>query len=149
MTNKQAAIVAAAKTDSGKTIAPEESNKFGWAWPDLAGAQMDNVKTLGEISRAFARTAQELASQQTTFMKANAEAMQNAASTYGAADPSERLVRQSELFREIMERSVDHVSAVTETVSESCCEAMDHMTEVAASSAQKVARKDVSEHTSK
>ncbi|NOX83177.1 MAG: hypothetical protein GXP06_09375, partial [Alphaproteobacteria bacterium] len=95
------------------------------------------------------RTAQELGSQQTTFMKANAEAMQNVTSTYGGADPSKRLARQSELYREIMERSVDHVSAVTETVSESCCEAMDHMTETAASSAAKVAHQDSCEHTSK
>jgi len=148
-TNKQSTTVAAAKTDPAKTTAPEKSDQLGWAWTDIVGVQMNNAKTLGEVSRVFARTAQELGSEQTTFMKANAEAMQNAASTYGGTDPSERLARQSELYREIMERSVDHVSAVTETVSESCCEAMDHMTETAASSAAKVAHQGSCEHTSK
>jgi len=65
------------------------------------------------------------------------------------ADPSKRLARQSELYREIMGRSVDHVSAVTEAVSGSCCEAMDHMTEAAASSAAKVAHQGSCEHAPK
>jgi len=65
--------------------ATDETEQAGWAWPEIVGVQMNNVKTLGEISRVFARTAQKLASQQIAFMKANAEAMQNAASTYGGA----------------------------------------------------------------
>ncbi|NOX96409.1 MAG: hypothetical protein GXP04_15350, partial [Alphaproteobacteria bacterium] len=63
--------------------ATDETEQTGWAWTDIVGVQMNNVKTLGEVSRVFSRTAQELGSQQTTFMKANAEAMQNVTSTYG------------------------------------------------------------------
>ncbi len=143
MANKPTSNATTTKPGADKTEQP------GRAWPDLAGAQMNSVKTLNDISQVFVRTAQELASQQTAFMKANAEALQNAASAYNEADPSVRLARQSELYREIMERSVDHVSAVTETVSGSCCEAMDHMTEAAASSAHKAAHSGSVEHAPK
>ncbi|VAV89822.1 hypothetical protein MNBD_ALPHA05-192 [hydrothermal vent metagenome] len=110
---------------------------------------MNNVKTLNDISQIFVHTVQELASQQTAFMEANVEAMQNAASAYREADPNARLAQQSDLYRDIMERSVDHVSAVAETVSGCCCEAMDHVAEAAASSVDKATHHGSSEHAPK
>ena len=52
-TNKQSTTVAAAKTDPAKTTAPEKSDQLGWAWTDIVGVQMNNAKTLGEVSRVL------------------------------------------------------------------------------------------------
>jgi hypothetical protein len=149
MTDKRTSTATTAKTGTAKSNMPEPTEPPGWAWPDVAGAQMNSVKTLNDISRVFVHTAQELASQQTEFLKANVEAMQNAASAYREADPNVRLARQSDLYRDIMERSVDHVSTVAETVSGCCCEAMDHVAEAAASSVDKAPHHGSSEHASK
>ncbi len=149
MTDKRTSTATTAKAGTAKGNISETPEPPGWAWPDVAGAQMNRVKTLNDISRVFVRTAQELASQQTAFLKANVEAMQNAVSAYREADPNARLARQSDLYREIMERSVDHVSAVAETVSGCCCEAMEHVAGAAASSVDKATHHGSSEHASK
>ncbi len=132
MTDKRTSTATTAKVGAAKSNMSETPETPDWAWPDVAGAQLNSVKALNDISRVFVRTAQELASQQTAFMKANSEAMQNAASAYREADTNARLAQQSDLYREIMERSVEHVSAVAKTVSGCCCETMDHMTGAAA-----------------
>lgn len=144
MTDKQTSKITAAKPGAKRADAPVESKQPAWPWPsfaDSAGAQMDGVKALGEVSALLAKMAQDLGARQITFMKANAETVQNAAASYGESDPSERLARQSDLYREIMERSADHVSAVAETISGSCCEAMDQMTEAATETVNKAAQK--------
>ncbi len=146
MTDKRTSTATARTAKRNISETPEPP---AWAWPDVAGAQMNNVKTINDISRVFVRTAQELVSQQTVFLRAHAEAMQNAASAYREADPDARLAQQSDLYRDIMERSVGHVSAVAETVSGCCCEAMNHVAEAAASSIEKAARHGSSEYISK
>jgi hypothetical protein len=147
MTDKRTSTATAAKAGAAKTSTARGAEQPGWAWPDIAGAQMNSVKALSDITQVFARTAQDLASQQTAFMQASVEKMQDAASVYNEADPSKRFARQSDLYRDIMERSVDHVSAVAETISGSCCEAMDQVAEAAIGSAHNVAPTSKTQHS--
>ncbi len=150
MTDKQTSKVTAAKPGAKKANAPVESEQPAWpSFAGAAGAQMDGVKALGEVSALLAKMAQDLGAQQTAFMKANAETIQNAAAAYGESDPSARFARQSNLYRDFMERSADHVSAVAETISGCCCEAMDQMTEAATETVNKAAQLGVAEKSQK
>ncbi len=153
MTNKQTTRSAASKTVAKKTDAPEGNREPALVVPDysvLVGAQMESVKVVSGISKLMMRTAQELASKQAAYMMANAEALQSAAaSSAGETTPSTRLARQSELYRDIMERSADHASVVTETVSGCCCEAVDQIAEAATALVQKTAQLGAAESPKK
>jgi len=107
------------------------------AFQSLAGAPFENARLAGEASTLFIRTAQDLFARQAAYLKANAEAFQLAASNFRNANPSERLAEHQRLYRETMQRSVDHVVGVAETISAYCCDAADQFTQTLAATVEK------------
>lgn len=152
MTEHKTSRNAAAKTDREKPDPADKSAQPAWAWPgfaSIAGPQFGGVKAMSEVSTLFIRTAQDLAARQADFIKANAETAQHAAGLYGESDPAKRLAGQSELYRELVERSADHVSSVAKAISGFCCEAMEQMTDAATTSAEAAPQKNASQESRK
>ncbi len=124
-------------TEKPVAVANVPDGDMQGAFKSLAGAPFENARLAGEVSALFIKTAQDLFARQAAYLKANAEAFQLAASNFRNADPSERLAEHQRLYRETMQRSVDHVAGVAETISAYCCDAADHLSQTLAATVEK------------